>query len=467
MAPPPSKSRKRSADDTSSQQSSNRRSKSDTSAFSRGSARAYLTNFYGSEKCFHCEATQVQLAHIFAVVDTNFADCRILGFTGLRSKGDFLNALWLCASCHTAYDKQWKPQLVIVPCDLDFFEQYEILCQNNMRTHNQPRRPPTVDEYERSCGEGAGLYICYTDENFLSPHTQIEPQPKRCHADPMAILYRAMNAAVQIIHPLGLPRKIHTRLCKLQALFAKGNILQARIHDSTETGPSMPPTDGAHDEQNPHDDNVDPASTPRSAAGSSLPGPPSAGQAPSLQPNNHASYAAPGIPSPATPAIPATHKRKRACNDVQAHWSCKNMELGTSSVTLDRNRHKRARDDEQDNECPHRHIKTETLTSASLNLLAQSPAVAERSGRECVLDMFLQSLDSLPSTDTAYPLEAGNIDANDSISLPEQHSDRASTFPPNDCLTNGKQYWQWKGNTAQDAIDWKRAVFELTTRLSR
>ncbi|KAF2241498.1 hypothetical protein BU26DRAFT_525025 [Trematosphaeria pertusa] len=258
FAPRPAPKRSRTEDDAVSStkrlQSDSGRSYASQSGRSFSSqTREHLKRLY-HKQCWFCQAPgKLACCHVVPRQDqANFRSLRRLGLVNLQAASDTENALYLCGSCHPQYDDQFCPQLVIVPKHLDYFFTAELLWQADFPKTGQARVPPTPATYLSHCEEQhsepgmlqaiGGLYKAYMDVNFLPPSSNpLHACERQWHGDPMAIVYRAIQAAYRIVQPTHFPADVRTSILQLHALYEKGNALlrqdaQLERHTSSSAG---------------------------------------------------------------------------------------------------------------------------------------------------------------------------------------------------------------------------------------
>ncbi|KAF2648435.1 hypothetical protein K491DRAFT_248987 [Lophiostoma macrostomum CBS 122681] len=268
---PASRSRKRDRatdNDDGSQESPTKHSRthsttSDSSRrFGSAIADALAANYLG-RRCWHCAAPAPQLAHVVPKNDNNLADLWQLGLVGFAKHGNVANAIHLCPSCHQHYDDRYHPNLVIAPSALAYFFAVEQAWQNEFPHTRAPRIPPSATAYHVYCLEHevpgyvemmrdetkGGLFTAYMDEYFL-PTRGVQPPlqytlTQQWHGDPMASIYRAIQAAVHIAWPRNLPPNLKEDLLQLHRLYEEGNKLMRQLvsedkGDASGAGPTGP-----------------------------------------------------------------------------------------------------------------------------------------------------------------------------------------------------------------------------------
>lgn len=244
----------------------------------------------------------------------------------------------------------------------------------------------------------------------------------------MAMLYRAMSAARQILQPRGLPVPVRDELQALNDLYMAGNRVFTMAEAAAQGGHA-----GSHQDSN--------RATPRPTT---APSPPQAGPSsaapPNAEPGSHAknvdshaknvnSRSATGIPSP-SPSSPASphkalqHKRKRI--EVGAEVA---IEPDTHSTRC----RKRAKVD-----APPR---TEVI-----------PPARKSTGFQRVWRLFLQSTDTTNPDHNPFVAQVSPL-----IS----EGDALST-PAHDPIMDDRRFWKWENRTAEDAVTyWRRNFLPL------
>ncbi|KAF2123665.1 hypothetical protein P153DRAFT_147172 [Dothidotthia symphoricarpi CBS 119687] len=435
---------KRNTDDSMSRPCT-KRSKLETS--SSNSIIKEIKRLYG-RVCMHCEGTIVYAAHVFAPADDNFDDYKAANLVNLASQGDAENFINLCPNCHKAYDRPWKPRLLIVPKYLEFFTQAEKKAQVRAKGHRIPPNAITYAEYcqrydETLDPDKGGQYMCYMDVAFLGPYG-VQPGRnlvRQWAGDPMAMLYRAMSAACLIMKPRGFPRHVQDELRALQALYMDGNGKFARsvavTHD--EGIEASPPTPL-------HTPLPSPSNTRSPGLSHPPAGPPPQAASPSTNVDAHTNaHTATGMlsPLPTLTALPdSAELRKRKYTEASI-----NANTGDASTQFP----KRAR-----LEAPP--VKSLPVEASPVEASpGGNPTPDEKpAGYKHVWKLFLQS-SHLPDPNETPP--DGDIFSADIASTANVADDTAPPPNPYDPFMDDKRFWRWEGRTAQAAIDYWQAVF--------
>jgi hypothetical protein len=145
------------------------------------------------------------------------------------------------------FDNQYRPSILIAPSHLDYFFHIEQYWQDTFRETPHappPRTPPSVVSYYTHCeaarrdmvldSSRGGMYTVYMDDEIPTRRdggtiqVQYESQ---WHGDPMAMVYRAIQAAQRIVWPKRVPESMRDQLLALYALYEQGNKLQKSLYE--------------------------------------------------------------------------------------------------------------------------------------------------------------------------------------------------------------------------------------------
>jgi hypothetical protein len=364
---------------------------------------------------------------VFAQADTNFGFCWQQGLVNIESLADAENALVLCGNCHDNYDTQWRPALIAAPTHLGFFARAEQSIQDGNESKRVPPTSVTYAEYCRSLDptvnvEDGGRYTFYMQTAFKGDG--IQPGDNRVRqwtGDPMAMLYRAMSAAKQILEPSDVTETVLEELRALDELYRRGNrLLAARARAAVQgDGP-----DAGHDGQAQQDST------------GAAPAPPPPPPAPPAPPQD----AAPPRNNPST-----QHANSRAANGIPSP---------PSSLLASPDKHRPQKRKHSENE-----LEPELSHSRKRTKVEAGDTSTEATGLEYIWKLFLQSTDTDitddASTDTT-PSAATEVDAS-------LHSTAIDRSMDSDDMVD-KKCWRWEGKTAQDVIGyWRRNFLPLYT----
>ncbi|KAF2123624.1 hypothetical protein P153DRAFT_401791 [Dothidotthia symphoricarpi CBS 119687] len=423
---------KRSATDAASTSASKRsRTVNTGTSFSQSARTRIMTD--SNYQCMNCEAFNVQVAHVFAQVDKNLNDYKNLSMTHLNGHSDFMNGVLLCPNCHKAYDRQWKPELLIVPKYLEFF----IEAEKNAQAQGT-RVPPTSDMYAEYCKvrdqaldmAKGGQYTLFIDADFLGPLSLRkvgEGKDAQWTGDPMAMLYRAMIASCQIVSPRGLPWKVHNQLATLKDLYRTGNDTLYARRDAGQGGG---------------------AGRSEDAAGQ---GEDAAGQGGDAAGHDRGTGAHPPAPPQAGPPSSTTLSPAHVDNNMNAHAVTGIQPPLSSCTTTPHKRQLRKREHTDDGPDCSRRSKCTKLEAG----LTAEDTTHERTGLEHVWDLFLSSSDLLNPNQKCVDVDTPSVDMTAVDSL----ADAAPTPKLYNPDMDNKRFWRWEGRTSQDAAEYWKAVF--------
>lgn len=218
MDPPPAK---RSAHDETKTESSKRTKPSSTNSSFTDTKKNKIHAMY-SKRCWVCGQGRPNVAHIIVQADEMFEDLKQFGRFNIQSLSSVDNAIPLCGSCHNQYDEIWKPGLMIVPTNIQYFHEVEMIHQQMLMNGSASTRiPPSIIDYAARCSEESGTYQCYVLHDWLGDDSIISQigkyfGPKQWHGDPLAILHRAFR---HVACTRGLPRPLVVELRQLQDLY--------------------------------------------------------------------------------------------------------------------------------------------------------------------------------------------------------------------------------------------------------
>ncbi|KAF2728101.1 hypothetical protein EJ04DRAFT_110487 [Polyplosphaeria fusca] len=285
--------------------------------------------------CLMCGWSRYDRCHVVGSGDhRNFHQLCRLRRLNIDQLNSFDNAIPLCANHHAAFDDQYRPSLVIVPADLDFFRDAEIVWRG---VGSNIRQSPTAELYFRHCQvkrlvpedaklADGGLYRGYMDQDLSGgghPSTEF-----RWHGDPMAVIYKATAAATRIEEPELLPPSIYEQLLDLHALYRQGNKLhRTAVHASTNPPAGVRPLSNTASELH-GGESQGSQMQPRPTF------PPPSNQAKrgeasdqALHQHHHSSHLPTPTPSP-SPDDKTTKRKRERSSDVEADVSSKRVRSG-------------------------------------------------------------------------------------------------------------------------------------------
>ncbi|KAF8415978.1 hypothetical protein EV426DRAFT_578943 [Tirmania nivea] len=145
-----------------------------------------------SGTCFICSSPHTDVAHLIAKSSpsTYLRELRSHGLLPISALGDPQNGILLCPNCHGALDRSPRPDVILLPKDLEWFVEFEerdFAYRNQVWTAEKKavsRTVPSAEEYRLRCqaisgrtGGGlrcdyGGLYNVYyiRDYHATDPH---------------------------------------------------------------------------------------------------------------------------------------------------------------------------------------------------------------------------------------------------------------------------------------------------------
>ena len=121
-------------------------------------------------------------------------------------QSDINNGIGLCDTCHTNFDLNPDPGLIIVPTDLEFFVEFEKanydyrVQQARLGIASPRRKCPSANDYQRHQAttgdipsDGLGLYSGIILTDFLGTVERPVLDPRPWHGEPVHMIRRAFS----------------------------------------------------------------------------------------------------------------------------------------------------------------------------------------------------------------------------------------------------------------------------------
>ncbi|KAL8659012.1 MAG: hypothetical protein Q9202_007318 [Teloschistes flavicans] len=220
-----------------------------TSKFSEETKKKIRLASSGDD-CWHCGYGGLDVAHIIPqrLNKDDFPRLQSIGILNLDRLGDANNGVPLCPNCHVRYDAS-VPCWIFYPEDLQFFidsenedkKRREVAWTQNRTT--VVRKPPDAEAYRQYQQDKKtllpnarwGSYRVFIVKEFNSSGTLFQEGPnpalKTWHGDPMAALYHAFFAVMD------LKAKLPKALRDLQRLYADNDQELDHLRDAAATAP--------------------------------------------------------------------------------------------------------------------------------------------------------------------------------------------------------------------------------------